>query len=104
MCELGERSAELHRTVAQRLRDCDADRVLLVGAAGSLMSDVLRDRDLFGPEVDCCDTVEACLEKLVSVLRDGDTVLLKASRAVGLDRLIEPLRTALGGPHAAPGV
>ncbi len=96
MRELGERSPELHRAVAMRLRNSDVNHVVLVGAAADMMSGALRGDTLFGPKVDCCETVEACLERLVQVLRDGDVVLLKASRAVELDRLVEPLRSALG--------
>ncbi|MFQ5805004.1 MAG: UDP-N-acetylmuramoyl-tripeptide--D-alanyl-D-alanine ligase [Phycisphaerae bacterium] len=102
MRELGARSAALHRKVAKRLRDSSVNRVLLVGAAGDLMSEALRGDTLLGPRVDCCETVEACLAKLVQVLRDGDVVLLKASRAVELDRLVEPLRSALRGQRTTP--
>jgi UDP-N-acetylmuramoyl-tripeptide--D-alanyl-D-alanine ligase len=101
MRELGPRSAELHRKVAERLRHSAANHVLLVGAAGELMYGVLREESLFGPQVDCCETVDACLERLLQVLRDGDVLLLKASRAVELDRLVEPLRAALSGERAA---
>jgi UDP-N-acetylmuramoyl-tripeptide--D-alanyl-D-alanine ligase len=97
MCELGERSAELHRKVARRLCGSDINHVLLVGAADEMMSEELRTETLFGPQVQRCETVQACLEKLLEVLRDGDVVLLKASRAVELDRLVEPLRDALDG-------
>jgi len=100
MRELGRRSAELHRKVAKRLCSSNVNHVLLVGAAGGMMSDALRGETLFGPQVDCCETVEACLGRLVQVLRDGDVVLLKASRAVELDRLVQPLRAALGGTGA----
>ena len=79
------------------------NHVLLVGPAGEMMADVLRrEESLFGPQVDCCETVDACCEKLLELLRDGDVVLLKASRAVELDRLVEPLRSALGGSDTAP--
>ena len=101
MRERGERSSELHRRVAERLREGDVNHVLLVGPAGEMMADVLRrEESLFGPQVDCCETVDACGERLLGMLRDGDVVLLKASRAVELDRLVGPLRMALGGASA----
>jgi UDP-N-acetylmuramoyl-tripeptide--D-alanyl-D-alanine ligase len=102
MRELGARSAELHRRVGQRLRNSSVNRVLLVGAVRELMDDTLRSETLFGPQVDCCETVDDCREKLLHELRDGDVVLLKASRAVELDRLVEPLRAALDGRSATP--
>jgi UDP-N-acetylmuramyl pentapeptide synthase len=45
--------------------------------------------------------VEACLERLAPELRRGDVVLLKASRAVGLDRLVAPLRERLASATVA---
>jgi UDP-N-acetylmuramoyl-tripeptide--D-alanyl-D-alanine ligase len=101
MRELGAASAELHRKVARKLRGERVDHVLLVGEAGPLMYDALRDGDLFSPSVETCQTVEECVERLASILRDGDVVLLKASRAVELDRLVEPLRQRLSAQDIA---
>ena len=95
MRELGRHSAALHRKVAERLRDSNVNCVLLVGPAGELMGETLRNKPLFGPSVDCCDTVQDALIRLKETVQDGDVVLLKASRAVELDRLMEPLRAAL---------
>ncbi|MCH8805587.1 MAG: UDP-N-acetylmuramoyl-tripeptide--D-alanyl-D-alanine ligase [Planctomycetes bacterium] len=95
MCELGERSDELHRKIADGLALSGVDRVLLVGGAGDLMHDALAASGLFGPRVERCAGVENCVERLSDELREGDVVLLKASRAVGLDRVIEPLKQRL---------
>lgn len=96
MRELGERSAELHRQVGRRLAGGQFQHVYLIGAAAELMSDVFEKGQLFGPRVEHCDNVEVCLERLLEELQDGDVVLLKASRAVGLDQLVEPLAQRLG--------
>jgi len=95
MRELGVQSAELHRRVAERLRESGIQRVLLVGEASRLMEDVLASGGLFGPLVERCADLEECLERLSGTLRAGDVLLLKASRAVALERLIEPLRARL---------
>jgi UDP-N-acetylmuramoyl-tripeptide--D-alanyl-D-alanine ligase len=96
MRELGTQSRDWHRRVAEWLRDSGVDRVLLVGEAVSEMQAVLTRGGLFGPAVERCETVEACESRLAASLQPGDVVLLKASRAVELDRLVEPLRAALG--------
>jgi UDP-N-acetylmuramoyl-tripeptide--D-alanyl-D-alanine ligase len=101
MRELGAASADLHRMVARKLRGERVDHVILVGRAGPLMYEALRDGDLFSPSVEQCESVEACLERLSVMLHEGDVVLLKASRAVGLDRLVEPLRERLAAAPAA---
>ncbi len=103
MCELGKRSAELHRRIAERLVGSTVNHALLVGRAGELMKAALRgEQGLFGPQIECCDTVDACREKLLGLLREGDVVLLKASRAVELDRLVEPLRRGLENSGPTP--
>lgn len=96
MCELGAQSAELHRRVARQLAGRRVDHIFLVGAAGALMAEELEDAQLFGPPIVHCADVDACLSQVRQELRDGDVLLLKASRAVGLDRLVEPLRQHFG--------
>jgi len=103
MRELGTHAAALHARVGQRLRESRVNHVLLVGRASEMMGEALRGPALFGPTVDCCATVDACRARLLEVLRDGDVVLLKASRAVELDRLVEPLRAALDGRRLPSG-
>jgi UDP-N-acetylmuramoyl-tripeptide--D-alanyl-D-alanine ligase len=95
MRELGSQSADLHRRVAGRLRDSSVNRVVLVGGAAEVMHEALASRGLFGPSVERCEDVDDCLARLVGSLQAGDVVLLKASRAVELDRLVEPLRERL---------
>lgn len=95
MRELGSKSADLHRRVAERLRDSSVNRVVLVGSATDVMQEAFAGGGLFGPSVERCADVEDCLERLAGSLRPGDVVLLKASRAIELDRLVQPLRTRL---------
>ena len=101
MRELGAHAAELHQQVGEHLRDGKFDLVLLVGRAGELMPNLKEDGQLFGPRIMRCADVEACLERLAPELRRGDVVLLKASRAVGLDRLVAPLRERLASATVA---
>lgn len=95
MLELGERSVELHREVAQRAVDLGLDGLVLVvaGAEGEAMAAVAdalpRLARAAGPE-----QASSCL---AAWLRPGDAVLLKASRGVALERLIEPLQRLLAG-------
>lgn len=95
MRELGAQSAELHRRVASQLRDSAIHRVILVGDGTQVMLEALAGGELFGPRVERCADVDDCLERLAGTVRPGDVVLLKASRAVELDRLVEPLRERL---------
>jgi UDP-N-acetylmuramoyl-tripeptide--D-alanyl-D-alanine ligase len=96
MRELGPRSAELHRAVAEQLRSTGVQRVLLVGDSTDPMQEILAgEGGLFGPAVERCSSVEACLEKLATTVQPGDVILLKGSRAIELERVVEPLRQRL---------
>ncbi len=101
MRELGPRAAELHRRIAERLPRYDIDRVVLIGPAAEMMHDALIEQGVPSMCVRRCETVEEGGDYLAGELRDGDVVLLKGSRAVGLERLIEPMRRRFEAMSAA---
>jgi UDP-N-acetylmuramoyl-tripeptide--D-alanyl-D-alanine ligase len=96
MRELGpEKEAQHHRLgeIAAKLTDL----LIVMGEAGELIARGAQDAgmstenivklswDLEHPKVD------ATISQLLPILQDGDTVLVKASRALKLDRLVEKL-------------
>jgi len=80
MKELGTRAAEYHREAAVEAARV-ADRVLFVGAYAELMAQAA------GGEA--AASLEEARAKLRALLRPGDTVYLKASRALGFEALLE---------------
>ncbi len=84
MAELGEQSAAAHAEAAAVAAELGVDELVTVAApeygAGRAVADVA-----------------AALELLRAELEPGDVVLVKASRAAGLDRLAD----ALLGEHSA---
>ena len=101
MLELGEAADEGHRAVGT-LAAGVADLLVAVGpgaagladaalAAGTLLDRVLRATD-----------ADEALELLRPRLRRGDLVLVKGSRGIGLDRLVDRLR-AESESSVAPG-
>ena len=81
MAELGERAAELHGEVGRTAADVD---VLL--AVGPLA------REYSGTH--WVETVDEAVAMLDDVVQPGDAVLVKASRAVGLERVADALQGA----------
>ncbi|AII49663.1 UDP-N-acetylmuramyl peptide synthase [Synechococcus sp. KORDI-52] len=86
MLELGERSLELHRLVADRAVQLGLDGLVLVdaGAEGKVMADVAASL----PNLELVAKPEDAAAPLSAWLDSGDVVLLKASRGVALERLI----------------
>ncbi|MFN7898219.1 MAG: UDP-N-acetylmuramoyl-tripeptide--D-alanyl-D-alanine ligase [Synechococcaceae cyanobacterium] len=86
MLELGERSLELHRQVAERARTLGLDGLVIVaaGAEGEAMQAAAAGLS----RLVRVDQPEQALEPLLRWLERGDVLLLKASRGVALERLI----------------
>jgi UDP-N-acetylmuramoyl-tripeptide--D-alanyl-D-alanine ligase len=101
MLELGTRAAELHHAVGAEIAARDIDVLVLVGelakaaGAGALEAGMPSAR-----VVHFADTAEAAA-RLDALLARGDVVLLKASRAMRFERIVEALSAARGG--ASPG-
>jgi len=93
MLELGGASGEAHAALGRRLRSCRADMVFLFGEEIRPALDPLEGR----PSFYTCDREELA-RKLDGYVRDGDLVLLKASRGCELETLSEML---LGDNHAS---
>jgi UDP-N-acetylmuramoyl-tripeptide--D-alanyl-D-alanine ligase len=98
MLEMGESAERLHRDVGSALARAGVDIVVGVGEMGGWIAD---GADAAGG----CDVrrfadVEEAERKLPRIVAAGDVVLVKGSRGIRMERLIEPLAAAGGG--AAP--
>jgi UDP-N-acetylmuramoyl-tripeptide--D-alanyl-D-alanine ligase len=90
MKELGDRSTEFHEQVGAVARQLNLDRLLIfadqaeaealaAGAAPSVVSEQFASH-------------QAVVERLIQWVQPGDRILFKASRAVGLDQVVEQFR------------
>jgi UDP-N-acetylmuramoyl-tripeptide--D-alanyl-D-alanine ligase len=88
MRELGEHSAELHASLAPSVIDAHVDRVILIGDEMRPLAEKIVGK----VGVDLAVDVDEATEALLSMLRPGDAVLVKASNSVGLARLVERIK------------
>ena len=92
MLELGERSPELHRQVGRAVTSTDANLLVAVGeGAGGLLEGARADgfaADRARHFEDMCGAVQF----LTGEVRGGDLILVKGSRGIGLDRIIDKLK------------
>jgi UDP-N-acetylmuramoyl-tripeptide--D-alanyl-D-alanine ligase len=80
MRELGPDAAAYHREIGEYARERGVERIIGVGVHASE----------YGPDQEVRDA-DAAADALAAELRPGDAVLVKGSRAVGLERVAEKL-------------
>ena len=101
MAELGPISADEHVRVGELLVRLGIDLLVAVGDDARVMA-VGAEREGMEPErIRTCEDVDEAVAVVRSVAGPGDLVLVKASRAVGLDRVAEVLRSRTSSVEAA---
>ena len=88
MLELGEESKKLHISLAQTLIENDIDSVYTVGTEMQALYDVL-PKEMQGYAT---KTVDEMIKILDNSLQVDDTVLIKASNGIGLNKIIHALK------------
>ncbi|MGH2740692.1 MAG: UDP-N-acetylmuramoyl-tripeptide--D-alanyl-D-alanine ligase [Actinomycetota bacterium] len=110
MAELGPVAEEEHERIGELAARLRIDRLVVVGAWGRRIG-VSATREGFEPDrVTMCASVAEAEEAVRELVRPGDVVLVKASRAVGLERvaasLLHPGQETQGtatGAHRSEG-
>jgi UDP-N-acetylmuramoyl-tripeptide--D-alanyl-D-alanine ligase len=90
MLELGPQAPRLHREIGLYADQAGVDLLITVGALAAEM------RAEFEGESYAVADAPAAAEQLQLLLREGDTVLVKGSRGVGLERVAEALGAVVG--------
>jgi UDP-N-acetylmuramoyl-tripeptide--D-alanyl-D-alanine ligase len=85
MRELGEHSGALHAGLAPNILDARIDRVILIGDEMRPLAEKIVGR----VGLDLAADVDEATEALLSMVRPGDAILVKASNSVGLAKLVE---------------
>lgn len=98
--ELGDGSEQAHHELGRLAVRLGVARLVVVGADARAMHEGARDQGSHGEESVFVPDVEAAVALLRGQLRADDVVLVKASRAYGLERIAAAL---LAGERAAVG-
>lgn len=99
MMELGSQSERLHSELMRGVRDSGIE---LLVAVGERMQQAVAGQggEWSRMKVVVCAEAQAAADALAKLLRPGDTVWVKGSRAVGLERVVEALRSSWGPKSA----
>ena len=97
MKELGERSPEFHQQVGKTAQELNLDALLIVveDPEAEAIAQGARSANATGVapmSVDCFSSQDAVVKRLQELVQPGDRLLFKASRSVGLDRVVNQFR------------
>lgn len=96
MLELGEHEKLYHQQVGQWVGEFSVDQLLAVGPKSKWLAETAQSHGV--RLVEWVATTEEALQLLPSLKQPGDTVLLKASRGMGLDRLLAAFSSLSSAP------
>lgn len=92
MKELGERSPEFHQRVGEAVQTLNLDGLLILADAAEAEAMAKGAKPLVSERF---ANHAAVVDRLKELVQPGDRLLFKASRAVGLDQVVEQFRAAL---------
>ncbi|MEK6644047.1 MAG: UDP-N-acetylmuramoyl-tripeptide--D-alanyl-D-alanine ligase [Planctomycetota bacterium] len=92
MRELGDQSTRCHQTVGRDAGRSTAQVIIVVGAMARVMADGATASAGTTKRIHAFPTVEALTSKLPELIEPDDLILLKASRGVRLERLVDSLQ------------
>jgi UDP-N-acetylmuramoyl-tripeptide--D-alanyl-D-alanine ligase len=95
MLELGDQSEAMHRQLGDEVARSSVDLLITVGEGTLPLAQAALSAGMKSSSVHAVADPQAALEMLEPELRSGDWLLCKASRGVGLDRLVDGLEERL---------
>jgi len=95
MLELGAKAKELHAAIGRVIAKSKIDSLITVGALSRHMAAAARatNKDL---QVFACADIESAQKQLGKIFKNGDAVLIKGSRRMAMERVVEFLLKAPG--------
>ncbi len=89
MAELGPISEQAHREVGRMAVDYGTDILITVGRKARKIAQAAREKGLPRGSVYAVERVDKAAEILRAIIEPGDVVLIKGSRFLGLEKLVE---------------
>jgi UDP-N-acetylmuramoyl-tripeptide--D-alanyl-D-alanine ligase len=89
MAELGSLTELAHFRLGEAVASAGIERLVTIGARARRIAEGALAQGMPDDAVRRCESVEEASEVLDDLLRPGDVVLVKASRSMGLERVVE---------------
>ena len=97
MLELGPQSAILHRDIGRVVGDAGIDRLYVAGQFASDVADGAMQRRM-KPDQIFTGTKQAIIDRLDNQLHPGDLVLVKGSRGMTMEQVVDAISQSAGKP------
>jgi len=98
MAELGPIADEEHERIGELVASLGIDVLVVVGPDARLIGVAARREGIPQDGVVVCDDVLQATKSVLSIVRPGDLVLVKASRVARLERVADALQAVLDQP------
>ena len=104
MRELGDFATEAHQLVGRHAGQCSLFRLVTVGSLAKGIAEELIScsRNSTGggmPKIHHFPTTEAAAAEIRTLVQPGDTILVKGSRAMEMEKIVAALTGETGGSH-----
>jgi UDP-N-acetylmuramoyl-tripeptide--D-alanyl-D-alanine ligase len=91
MLELGDASSALHHEIGAFARQCGVDRLITLGPLSRSIAEGAREAGMAAHQIQCAADRQDALTMLQQLLRAGDVVVLKGSRGMAMEHLVNAL-------------
>ena len=91
MLELGQETGRMHREVGQFLAGQGLSRLIACGTLGRYIAEGARQGGMAASEIDEVADAAAAADHLKRIVRQGDVVLIKASRGMKMEQVVHAL-------------
>lgn len=96
MLELGNKAGQWHRKMGRAIAETGVKFLLLMGDYGGDTAAGAREKGMAADRILFCESPEQVQDHLQSVLRPGDWVLVKGSRKMKMERIVQTMTEAFG--------
>jgi UDP-N-acetylmuramoyl-tripeptide--D-alanyl-D-alanine ligase len=91
MLELGSETVRMHRDVGEFLAAQGLSRLIVCGTLGRELGEGARQGGMAGSQIDEVVDAAAAADRLKKIVRQGDVVLVKASRGMKMEQVVQVL-------------
>ncbi len=91
MLELGKYSIEAHENAGKIVGEV-ADVLITVGPRAQFIADKARQSGMPPENIFSFHTADEALPEIKKIIKKGDLILVKASRAIGLDKIVDEIK------------